>query len=273
MGPVRQEWQADQDLRLDNRPHKLMGNAPRIRLDELLVQQGHYSSRARAREAILRGCVIVDGQTCTKPARMILPSGNLEINDPAARLVSRAALKLVHALKETGYDPAGKVAVDLGASTGGFCQILLERGAAKVFAVDVGHEQLADKLRGDPRLINLEGLNARDLTLKDLENTPPQFITCDVSFISLKLALPAALNLAAPGAQGIFLIKPQFEVGKAQIGKGGIVRDATIAMETAEAICEWLSSVDGWRCTHFMDSPIKGGDGNQEFLMVGEKLG
>ncbi len=250
-----------------------MDNTPRMRLDELLVQQGHYPSRARARDSILRGCVSIGGQKCSKPARTVSSSVDISIDDPAARLVSRAALKLVHALDETGFVPAGKTALDLGASTGGFCQVLLERGATQVFAVDVGHDQMAASLRDDPRLVNLEGLNARDLSMSNLDDSAPQFITCDVSFISLKLALPSALELAEPGAQGIFLIKPQFEAGKANIGKGGIVRDETIAMETAQAMCDWLSTMHGWRCTHFMESPIRGGHGNREFLMAGEKIG
>ncbi len=155
---------------------------------------------------------------------------SIKIDDPAARLVSRAAIKLEFGLKETGYSPTGKTALDVGASTGGFCQVLLDEGATRVFGVDVGHDQMDERLLDNPKLVNLEGLNARDLTLEDLEGTPPQFISCDVSFISITLALPPALQMAAPGAQGIFLIKPQFEVGKDGLGKGGVVRDEALAI-------------------------------------------
>ena len=243
----------------------------KIRLDEWLVENGHYASRARARDAVLRGCVSMGGDASIKPSRGVLDPDSIKINDPAARLVSRAAIKLEFGLKETGYSPKDKIALDVGASTGGFCQIMLDEGATRVFGVDVGHDQMDERLLDNPRLVNLEGLNARDLTLEDLEDTPPEFITCDVSFISLTLALPPALQMAASGTQGIFLIKPQFEVGKDGLGKGGVVRDETQAIATAHSIRDWLDNFPGWNVTHFMPSPLKGGDGNKEFLMAATK--
>ena len=243
----------------------------KIRLDEWLVENGHYASRARARDAILRGCITMGGNSSIKPSRTVLDPESVKINDPAARLVSRAAIKLEYGLKETGYTPRDKVALDIGASTGGFCQVLLNEGASRVFGVDVGHEQMDERLLDNPDLVNLEGLNARDLTLDDLENTRPEFISCDVSFISLTLALPPALQMAKDGAQGIFLIKPQFEVGKDGLGKGGVVRDEALAIKTAHRIRDWLDNFPNWQVTHFMPSPLKGGDGNKEYLMAATK--
>ena len=245
----------------------------KIRLDEWLVQHGPYASRAKARDAILRGCVTMDGEVKPKPSRTITDPNVIKINDPALNLVSRAALKLEHALQETGYNPDGKIALDLGASTGGFCQILLDYGAKHVFAVDVGHDQLVDQLKHDTRLTNLEGVNARDLTLEHLNGQTPEFITSDVSFISLKLALPSALTLASKDAIGIFLIKPQFEVGKDGLGKGGVVRDEALATGAAENVRVWIGQFPGWTVTHFMQSPISGGDGNKEFLVAAQKTG
>ncbi|MEM9278065.1 MAG: TlyA family RNA methyltransferase [Pseudomonadota bacterium] len=243
------------------------------RLDEWLVDKGHYPSRARARDAILRGCVRLSGELSPKPSRTVPNDDAVQIDDPALNYVSRAALKLDHALEKTGYGPEGCIALDIGASTGGFCQILLERGATHVYGVDVGHDQLAEALIKEPKLTNLEGLNARDLTLAHLDGNRPQFITSDVSFISLKLALPPALELADNNAIGIFLVKPQFEVGKDGIGRGGIVRDETLALKSAENVRDWLGELPDWRVTHFFPAPITGGDGNQEYLLAGVKNG
>ncbi len=241
------------------------------RLDEWLVDKGHYPSRARARDAILRGCISLAGDLSPKPSRTVPGDDAVQINDPALNYVSRSALKLLHGLAETGIETAGKVALDLGASTGGFCQVLLQKGAARVYGVDVGHGQMAERLVGNSRLVNIENLNARDLRLEHLEGNRPDCITSDVSFISLKLALPPALELAATSATGIFLVKPQFEVGKEGLGKGGIVRNEKLALEAAESVRDWLESVPNWTVTHFLKSPITGGDGNQEFLLAGAK--
>lgn len=241
------------------------------RLDEWLVENSHYTSRARARDAILRGCISSNGKVFKKPSSKVMEPETIVIEDDAQQLVSRAALKLQAALKETGYSPADKTCLDLGASTGGFCQILIAQNASHVYAVDVGHDQMDERLLDHPKLTNHQGLNARELTLAHLDDISPEFITCDVSFISLKLALPPALEMAAEGSVGIFLIKPQFEVGKDGLGKGGIVRDEALLMQTANDLRDWLDGISQWRVTHFIPSPIQGGDGNQEFLMAGKK--
>ncbi len=195
----------------------------------------------------------------------------IAVDDPARTYVSRAALKLAHALDHFGLDVAGRVALDIGASTGGFTQVLLQRGAAHVTALDVGHGQLHETLRADPRVTVLEGVNARDLDLDTLGGQVPDLLVSDVSFISLKLALPPALRLAAQGALGVFLVKPQFEAGKAALGKGGILRDPADGPRIAENLRAWLDAFEGWRAIGVADSPIEGGDGNREFLLAGEK--
>lgn len=241
----------------------------RRRLDQLLVDRGLTASRARARDAILRGAVVVDGVAATKPGAMVDPAAVLAAADPAAAYVSRAALKLVHALDRFGIDPAGLYGLDIGASAGGFTQVLLERGAAHVTAVDVGHGQLAPALAEDARVTAIEGLNARDLAARH-SPAPPQLIVCDVSFISLTLALPPALALAAPGARLVALIKPQFEVGAARVGKGGVVRDPALHAEVCARIAAWLPS-QGWQVAGIVESPILGPEGNKEFLVAARK--
>jgi 23S rRNA (cytidine1920-2'-O)/16S rRNA (cytidine1409-2'-O)-methyltransferase len=243
----------------------------RIRLDELLVARGLYATRSRARDAIERGAVTVDGTAVTKPGHAVFQTSAIGIDDPAARYVSRAALKLIAGLDHFGLDPHGAHALDIGASTGGFTQVLLERGAAHVTAIDVGHGQLAPSLRNDPDVTVVEGLNARDLTAENLGGKSPDFLVCDVSFISLTLALPPALALAAAGARGVFLVKPQFEAGREAIGKGGILKDPAVGPRIAEKLRAWLDSFPGWRALGFCDSPIAGGDGNREFLLAGIK--
>lgn len=236
------------------------------RLDITLVDRGLAPTRARARDAILRGHVTVAGRLATQPAQAVEPDTAIAVDDPAAGYVSRAALKLVAGLDRFGFSAAGRTALDLGASTGGFTQVLLERGARKVFAVDVGHGQLAPALAADPRVTSREGLNARDLSAADL-GEPVEAIVADVSFISLRIALPPALRLAAPGAWGVFLVKPQFEVGRDLVGKGGIVRDPHLGERTAADIAHWLEAETGWRASGLILSPIEGGDGNREFLL------
>ncbi len=240
------------------------------RLDVSLVGRGLFASRSRARDAILRGTVRVDGALVSKPGAIVAPAAHLSVNDPAAGYVSRSALKLVAALDRFDLSPQGRVALDIGASTGGFTQVLLERGAAHVIALDVGHGQMDPALAADARVTVIEGSNARDLTAGHLGGRTPAFLVCDVSFISLKLALPPALRLAAPGALGVFLIKPQFEAGRAAIGKGGLVDPAT-ALSTARAMQVWLDEQPGWRTLGLLESPIEGGDGNREFLVTAEK--
>ncbi|WP_024589064.1 TlyA family RNA methyltransferase [Aliihoeflea sp. 2WW] len=246
-------------------------SAEKLRLDELLVTRGLFASRSRARDAILRGTVTVAGAVVTKPGLGVFLDAKITVDDPAQDYVSRAALKLVHALDAFGLDPSGATALDIGASTGGFTQILIDRGAAHVFAIDVGHDQLDATLAADPRVTSIERLNARDLSAEHLNGIAPDFLVSDVSFISLKLALPPALALAAPGARGVFLVKPQFEAGRDAIGKGGLLRDPAQAEIVAEDLRVWLDAVPGWRATGLIPSPIEGGDGNREFLLAGVK--
>ncbi|TPE52093.1 TlyA family RNA methyltransferase [Amaricoccus solimangrovi] len=238
------------------------------RLDQALVARGLAESRARAQALIAAGVVTVDGAVERKPARKVGPEAALALTGDPLPYVSRAALKLVHALDAFGLDPAGAVALDLGASTGGFSQVLLERGAAEVWAVDVGHGQLAPALRAEPRLRAIEGLNARDLGPEHAP--PPDFVVSDLSFISLAKALPPALALARPGAVLVALVKPQFEVGPAFVGKGGIVRDAEAVARARAAVRDFLTGT-GWRVIGEEVSPILGGDGNTEYLIAARK--
>ena len=239
------------------------------RLDRALVSRGLSPTRARARDAILRGAVTVDGVPETKPGRTVRTDTTLGIDDPAGSYVSRAALKLIAGLDAFGTRVADTHALDIGASTGGFTQVLLERGAAHVTALDVGHGQLTASLRHDPRVCAIEGLNARDLLVSHLPHAPDLVVT-DVSFISLRLALPPALALAAPGARAVFLVKPQFEVGREGVGKGGIVAPS-LAERAANELREWLDGVPGWRSLGLVPSPIAGGDGNSEWLLGGAR--
>lgn len=245
--------------------------ADKLRLDELLVRRGLFASRSRARDAILRGTVLVAGTTATKPGLGVSADIETVVDDPAQDYVSRAALKLVHALEAFDLDPNGTTALDIGASTGGFTQVLLDRGAARVFAIDVGHGQIDPSLAADPRVTSIERLNARDLAAEHLDGIAPDFLVSDVSFISLKLALPPALALAAPGARGVFLVKPQFEAGREAIGKGGLLRRPEEAETVAQDLYTWLDAAPGWRATGLVPSPIEGGDGNREYLMSGVK--
>ncbi len=238
-----------------------------MRLDEALVAAGLAPSRSRARDMILRGTVMVAGEPEARPARKVGPGERLAVSDPGARYVSRAALKLLAGLDAFGFDPAGLTVLDLGASTGGFTQVLLERGAACVIAVDVGHGQLDPVLAEDPRIVLHERLNARHLTAEHLGGRQVGAIVSDLSFISLKLALPPALRLAEDGAWGVFLVKPQFEVGRELVGKGGIVRDPSVARDAAEAIVAWVEREHGWRVAGLVPSPIDGGGGNAELLL------
>ncbi len=243
----------------------------RLRLDDVLVSRGLYDSRSRARDAIERGTVTVDGRRILKPGQAVSAEASVEVDDPARRYVSRAALKLIAGLDHFSLNAAGCRALDIGASTGGFTQVLLERGAAHVTAIDVGHGQMYARLRADPRVTVIEGLNARDLTADYIPGGAPDFLVCDVSFISLTLALPPALELASRGAGGVFLVKPQFEAGREAIDKGGLLRNPADGLRTAEARRDWLDSFPGWRAIGLVPSPIVGGDGNHEFLLAGVK--
>jgi 23S rRNA (cytidine1920-2'-O)/16S rRNA (cytidine1409-2'-O)-methyltransferase len=244
-----------------------MGSPGRLRLDEALVARGLAPSRSRARDMVLRGTVTVEGAVEYRPGRRIDGKQEVAADDPATGYVSRAALKLISGLDAFHFDPAGLTALDLGASTGGFTQALLARGAAHVIAVDVGQGEFDPRLADDPRVTLLEKLDARDLSETHLGGGAIEAIVADVSFISLKLALPAALRLAEPGAWGVFLVKPQFEVGRSALGKGGVVRDESIAEKAASDIATWLEEEQGWRVAGIRPSPIAGGSGNLEFLL------
>ena len=243
----------------------------KVRLDELLVARGLFASRSRARDAVARGAVSVGGVTATKPGHAVRNDAEIAVDDPARGYVSRAALKLIAGLDAFGIDPADGDALDVGASTGGFTQVLLERGASRVVALDVGHGQLDATLATDPRVVCLEKLNARDLNEQHLGAIRPNLVVSDVSFISLRLALPNALDLAMPGAKCLLLVKPQFEVGRQGIGKGGLLRDPAEGERVAAVLESWLDGLPGWRALGFMPSPIEGGDGNREFLLAGIK--
>lgn len=239
----------------------------RLRLDELLVTRGLYPTRSRARDAILRGTVAVNGVPAVKPSQSCANDCDIALADPARAYVSRGALKLIHALDHFDIDVRGCDAVDIGVSTGGFTQVLLERGAQRILAIDVGHGQLDPGLAEDPRVDFLEGVNARDFAYGDRS---PGIIVCDVSFISLKLALPNALTAAKPGARLVALIKPQFEAGRAALGKGGIVGDPTIHDAVCRDISRWLED-HAWKVLGIVPSPLPGGDGNLEFLIAAER--
>jgi 23S rRNA (cytidine1920-2'-O)/16S rRNA (cytidine1409-2'-O)-methyltransferase len=240
-----------------------------MRADVFLVEQGYAKSRNEAQAAIRAGRVFADGGPVSKPSQPLSTSMRIDYA-PAHPYVSRGALKLAAALDRFGLSPDGLACLDLGASTGGFTQLLLERGAGRVFAVDVGHGQLHPEIAGDKRVFSLERRNARDLAPGDIAG-PVQAIVADVSFISLKLALPPALEMAVPGAWLVALLKPQFEAGRDNIGKGGIVRDPQLHEDILREWVGWLDAQTGWTVIGTMESPILGGDGNKEFLVAARK--
>jgi len=237
----------------------------RHRLDELLVKRGLYTSRSRARDAISRGTVTVDGVVAAKPAQNTSPESRIEILDEARNYVSRSALKLKSGINFFNISIKRLNCLDIGASTGGFTQVLLEQGAAHVTAIDVGHGQFDRSLRSHPNVTSIEGLNARDLAADHLKHKI-DFIVCDVSFISLKLALPAALALTEPGTHLIALIKPQFEAGRDAVGRGGIVSHPHEHERVCKEISEFLVA-QNWKVLGITPSSIEGGDGNREFLI------
>jgi len=243
--------------------------SPSSRADVFLVEHGYARTRAEAQEAIEAGNVFDGGRRITKSSQRLNESAHIKYSR-AHPFVSRGALKLAAALNHFQLSPRERVCVDLGASTGGFSEVLLMHGAKKIFAVDVGHGQLDSAIAKNPRVISLERTNARDLSPKLISETPDA-IVADVSFISLKLALPKALALAAADAWLIALVKPQFEAGKAHIGKGGIVRDEAIQDAVLADIGAWLPSNPGWTVAGSIPSPVKGGDGNREYLLAARK--
>ncbi|WP_246708040.1 TlyA family RNA methyltransferase [Bartonella sp. HY038] len=254
----------------DQQPDQIGVNT-RLRLDQLLVERKFFSSRSRARDAIERGTVKVGNTVITKAGALTPFDANIEVDDPAKAYVSRAALKLIGALDHFKIDVKNSHCIDVGASTGGFSQVLLERGASHVTAIDVGHGQFHPSLQGDPRITLHEGLNARNLQKIHLGGERLSLVVSDVSFISLTLALPPALELADNNAKAILLLKPQFEVGREAIGKGGLVKDKKAVERVKASLFEWLDNLPQWRAIDLIASPIEGGDGNQEFLLYGVK--
>ena len=235
----------------------------KTRLDRLLVERGLAESREKAQALIMAGEVLLDGQKAAKPGQPVAADAVLEV---LARppYVSRGGRKLAGALQRFPIDLAGKICLDIGSSPGGFTDAMLQAGAAHVHAVDVGAGQLAWSLRTDPRVRLHEGINARELRFADI-GEPVDFLTCDVSFISVTLILPAAVPLLQPPGQMVILIKPQFEVGKGQVGKGGIVRDPQLHQAACERVTGAVRNL-GFE-TSIMDSPIFGAEGNKEFLL------
>jgi 23S rRNA (cytidine1920-2'-O)/16S rRNA (cytidine1409-2'-O)-methyltransferase len=242
------------------------------RLDHLLVERGLAESRAKAQALVIAGAVWSGDKRLDKPGVSLAADTPLSLKEREHPWVSRGGVKLAHALDHFGIDPAGAIALDLGASTGGFTDVLLSRGAVKVYAVDVGHGQLAWKLRGDARVIVLERTNARNLTTAEIPDAP-QLITCDASFIGLATVLPAALTLAAEGARLVALIKPQFEVGPGKVGKGGVVRDPALHREVCERATRWLDAQPLWHVEGLTESPLRGPQGNIEFLVFAQRQG
>jgi 23S rRNA (cytidine1920-2'-O)/16S rRNA (cytidine1409-2'-O)-methyltransferase len=238
----------------------------RERLDLALVGRGLVATRARARDLVRRGLVRVNGLVVTKTALAVSEGDTLAVPEEAAARVSRGGAKLGAALEAFGLDPARRVALDVGASAGGFVEVLLERGATHVYAVDVGHGQLHPRLAADPRVTSLEGTDGRTLT-HDTIAAPIAAIVADVSFVSLTLVLPPVMALAAPGAWLVALIKPQFEVGRAAIGKGGVVRDDGARRDAVVRVAETIAAQPGWHVIGTVDSPLAGGSGNREVLI------
>jgi 23S rRNA (cytidine1920-2'-O)/16S rRNA (cytidine1409-2'-O)-methyltransferase len=246
--------------------------AGKKRIDQLLVERGLAETRSKAQALVMAGVVYQDTRRIDKPGQQVPEDKAIEVKGQDHPWVSRGGLKLEKALETFALDPTGRVCLDVGASTGGFTDVLLTNGAAKVYAVDVGHGQLAWKLRQDPRVVVLERTNARHLTRNLVPNTLGA-VVCDASFIGLEIVLPAALELTAPGSWLAALIKPQFEVGKERVGKGGVVRDPALHEEVCARIRDWLASRPGWRVLGVTESPVLGPEGNKEFLIAALREG
>jgi len=242
-----------------------MSKAPKIRVDQLLVERGHAESRTRAQALVLAGTVFSGETKIAKPGQTLPADAPLEVRGRDHPWVSRGGIKLAHAIEEFELDPSGVTAMDIGSSTGGFTDVLLSKGAAHVFAVDSGTNQLAWKLRQDPRVTVLEQTSARVLT-PEMITAPCSWVVCDASFISLAKVLDVPLKLAAPRCQLVALIKPQFEVGRAEVGKGGVVRDPALHQRVCDEVRGWLEGL-GWQVQGIVESPIKGPEGNVEFLI------
>lgn len=240
---------------------------PKVRIDKLLLEKGLAPSRERAQSLIMAGVVLVNEKPVTKAGQLVLPDAKIRITGQDHPYVSRGGIKLAHALKEFKIDVNGKICIDVGASTGGFTDCLLQNGAAKVYAVDVGYGQLDWKLRNDPRVVVCERVNIRQVDQVDKFNkfTKLRVAVIDVSFISLTKVLPHVDKILQNGADIIGLIKPQFEAGPSLVGKGGIVRDEKVRQDCVNNVCEAAAAL-GWKEKGLTQSPITGADGNIEFL-------
>jgi 23S rRNA (cytidine1920-2'-O)/16S rRNA (cytidine1409-2'-O)-methyltransferase len=236
------------------------------RADQLLVERGLAESRARAQALILAGSVFEGERRIAKAGDQLAADAALRVKGRDHPWVSRGGVKIAHALDHFGIDVSARIALDIGASTGGFTDVLLARGAQLVYAVDVGHGQLAWKLRHDPRVIVHERLNARSLTREQIPE-PVDIIACDASFIGLAKVLQAPLTLAAAGAALVALVKPQFEAGREHVGKSGVVRDPAIHIAVCERAAEWVGAQPGWTVIGVVESPILGPEGNREFFL------
>lgn len=243
--------------------------ASKIRVDQLLVDRGLAESRTRAQALILAGLVFSGGTRIAKPGQSVPAEAPIEVRGRDHPWVSRGGVKLAHAIAHFGLDPAGETAMDIGSSTGGFTDVLLDKGAARVFAVDSGTNQLAWKLRQDPRVIVLEQTSARVLTPAQID-APCGWVVCDASFIGLAKVLEVPLRLAAPRCQLVALIKPQFEVGRGEVGKGGVVRDPALHERVCGEVRAWLEGA-GWTVQGITPSPITGPEGNVEFLIAAHR--
>ena len=242
----------------------------KLRADRLLVERGLADSRARAQALILAGLVFAEERRIAKAGDLLGADIVLTVKGRDHPWVSRGGIKLAHALAHFGIQITDEVALDIGASTGGFTEVLLARGARRVYAVDVGHGQLAWKLRQDPRIIVLERLNARRLSADHIAE-PVEIVTCDASFIGLATVLPAGLALTAPRAVLVALVKPQFEAGREHVGKGGVVRDPSVHRAVCERVAAWIGSQPGWAVVGITESPVLGPGGNREFLLYARK--
>lgn len=241
------------------------GKTTKQRIDQLLVERGEAESRARAQALLMAGLVFVGGQRIDKPGHKVAADVEIEVKGRDHPWVGRGGVKLDGAISAFGLDPRGAVAMDIGSSTGGFTQVLLHHGAQHVFAVDVGTNQLDWRLRNDPRITVLEQTNARELTTTQIDR-PCDWVVCDASFISLAKVLEVPLRLAAPRCRLVALIKPQFEVARGEVGKGGIVRDPALHQRVCDEVTAWLEG-SGWTIEGLVPSPITGTEGNVEFLV------
>lgn len=240
------------------------------RVDQMLVDRGLAESRTRAQALILAGVVYVGDRRVDKAGQSFAEDADLIVKGRDHPWVSRGGVKLAKGLNHFDWDVTGCVALDVGASTGGFTDVLLTNGAARVYAVDVGHGQLAWKLRQDPRVIVLERVNARQLNADQVPE-PVDLVVCDASFISLSKVLETPLKFAKPGGRLLALIKPQFEAGPGEVGKGGVVRDPEVHERVCAQMCDWLTQVQGWTVHGVVESPITGPEGNIEFLVAATK--